>query len=121
VAVKSRLLEQNPFSDLPAVMKSNPKRYRFISREDAAKVLDACPSAEWRPIFALARYGGLRVPSEVLRLRWGDIDWHNNKFTVTSPKTEHHEGGGSRVSLIPFSVVDRFEHDKVSLLNTLTA
>ena len=55
------------------------------------------PDAEWRLLFALARWGGLRVPSEALRLRWQDIDWSNERFTVTSPKTEHHEGHDSRM------------------------
>jgi len=39
----------------------------------------------------------LRCPSEHLGLRWGDVDWEKNRITVHSPKTEHHEGGESRV------------------------
>ena len=31
--------------------------------------------AEWKAIIALARYGGLRTPSETMALRWIDIDW----------------------------------------------
>lgn len=53
-------------------------------------------TAQWRAMFALARYGGLRCPSEVLSLRWSDIDWDRERITVTSPKTEHHEDGASR-------------------------
>ncbi len=30
-------------------------------------------------------------------MRWGDIDWAGGRFTVRSPKTEHHEGHESRV------------------------
>ncbi len=60
-------------------------------------MLNACPDAEWRVMFALARFGGLRTPSETLRLRWADIDWAAGRFTVTSPKTEHHEGKASRI------------------------
>jgi len=63
----------------------------------AEKVLATCPSLEWRLIFALARFGGLRTPSETALLRWGDIDWAQGRMTVTSPKTEHHEGKESRV------------------------
>jgi len=48
-------------------------------------------------MFALARFAGLRTPSETFRLRWDDIDWQNNRFTITSPKTEHHLGKGSRI------------------------
>jgi len=63
----------------------------------ADKVLEACPDAQWKLLFALSRYGGLRCPSEHLALRWGDINWERGRMTVHSPKTEHHEGKGSRV------------------------
>ena len=39
----------------------------------------------------------MRCPSEVLSLRWQDIDWAAGKATVTSPKTEHHPGKDTRV------------------------
>lgn len=45
----------------------------------------------------MARFAGLRCPSELSRLRWSDVDWAGQRFTVHSPKTEHHEGGASRV------------------------
>jgi hypothetical protein len=40
----------------------------------------------------------MRCPSEHLLLRWCDIDWANNRIHITSPKTEHHVGGESRVA-----------------------
>src|SRR5262249_18716284 len=52
---------------------------------------------EWRLIFALSRWGGLRCPSEVLALRWVDVDWERSRFTVRSTKTEHHEGKDRRI------------------------
>ncbi len=97
-AVRKRLIPENPFAEMEGVsVRANRARDFFLTRQDAARVLDACPDAEWRLIFALSRYGGLRCPSETLALRWSDIDWANNRFTVTSRKTEHHEGHGSRV------------------------
>ena len=51
---------------------------------------------QWRLIFALARYGGLRSPSEILALKWQDVDWERGRILVHSPKTEHHAGGESR-------------------------
>lgn len=51
-----------------------------------------CPSAEWRVIVALSRYGGLRCPSEHLALRWRDVDFENGRLTVWSSKTEGIEG-----------------------------
>ncbi|WP_417375737.1 site-specific integrase [Gimesia maris] len=68
-----------------------------MSRQDITSVLDACPNHDWRMIVALARYGGLRCPTEVLSVRWQDINWEKGRIIVTSPKTEHHPDGGTRV------------------------
>ena len=51
---------------------------------------------------ALCRFGGLRCPSEVLSLRWQDVDWERQRVRVRSPKTEHHAGKASReIPLFP--------------------
>jgi integrase len=63
---------------------------RSIDSETAEwldKVLEACPDVEWRLIFALSRFGGLRCPSEHLILSWADLDWERSRFRVESPKT----------------------------------
>ena len=76
---------------------ANPGRQRFIDHETIKKVIDACPNAEWRLLVALSRFGGLRVPSEPLLLRWQDVDtvdW--KRMLVHSPKTEHHPGKATR-------------------------
>lgn len=62
-----------------------------------AKLLDACPDAEWRAILALARYGGLRCPSEALALEWGHILWDRNTMTVPCVKTASTTGEAYRV------------------------
>jgi integrase len=101
-AVKRKLVPADPFTELESSAKANKKREYFVSRQDAAKVLEACPDAEWRLIFALCRFGGVRCPSEVLTLKWSDVNWGANRILVHSPKTEHHEGGESRlVPLFP--------------------
>ena len=101
-AKRKRLVEENPFAGLKAAVQANPSRFYFITCEEAQQVLDACPDAQWRLIFALSRYSGLRCPSEHLALRWGDVDWERNRMTIRSPKTEHHPGGESRtVPLFP--------------------
>jgi len=100
-ALRRRLISENPFTDvsIKAVM---PNRDRFITLDETARLLDACPNHHWRAIVALARYGGLRCPSEVLSLRWMDIDWAAGRIVVTSPKTEHHPGKASRtIPLFP--------------------
>jgi integrase len=92
-AVRSRLLPSNPFEDVKPPSQVNDSRKSFVSRETTRRMLDACPDAEWRLIVALCRFGGVRCPSELLPLRWSEVNWEQGRFLVHSPKTEHHEGG----------------------------
>jgi hypothetical protein len=102
-AVEREVLAKNPFKNLPStVRESDRSRDYFITPEEATTILEACPSAEWRLVFALSRYGGLRCPSEHFGLRWDDINWDAGRMLVRSPKTKHHPQGDSRmVPLFP--------------------
>jgi integrase len=95
-AMRRGMAKANPFAELKAGAQVNPARMVFVSRETIGKVIDAAPDNEWRLMIALSRFGGLRVPSEALALRWTDVDFANSRLTVRSPKTEHHEGKGER-------------------------
>ena len=96
-AVRRKLIAENPFDDVVGGPSHNPARQHFINLDTIAKVIDACPNAEWRLLVALSRFGGVRIPSEALTLRWSDIDWSANRFTVHSPKTEHLVGKATRI------------------------
>ncbi|MBI9018600.1 MAG: site-specific integrase, partial [Phycisphaerae bacterium] len=96
-AVLKKLIEENPFAGQSVTVRANPARYFYVTPEIAKQVLDACPDAQWRLIFGLARFGGLRCPSEVLRLKWEDVDFEKEQFTVHASKTEHHADGGIRI------------------------
>lgn len=104
-AMEKGLIEgKNPFKNknLPCSAKGNKVRQFFVSRQVTDRILESCPDARWRLIVVLARFGGLRTPSEILRLRWNDIDWGKGRLTVHSPKTEHHAGHETReVPLFP--------------------
>lgn len=84
--VQDQMLAENPFVAVKAKNEVNRSRDFFISRSCAAKVLDACPDHDWRLIFALARYGGLRR-SEIVVITWGDVLWDVGKLRIDSPKT----------------------------------
>lgn len=100
-ALRAKLVDEDPFGDLVAAVRGNPEKYHYVTREDAAKILEACPDMQWRMIFALCRFGGLRCPSEVLALQWEDILWQKDRFAVHSSKTEHHGKGLRFVPLYP--------------------
>ena len=95
--VRRKIIEENPFAEVALAAAGGRDRLRFITRDEISSVLDACPNDDWRCIVALSRYGGLRCPSEVLSLRWSDIDWAQNRMTVHSPKTEHLADKAKRV------------------------
>lgn len=99
-AVRWGLLGASPFAELKAGTQANPRRAFYVSREVIDKVLAQCPDDEWRAIVALARYAGLRCPSEVAGLTWHDVDWDARRLTVRSPKTEAH-GEAHAVRSVP--------------------
>lgn len=86
-AARSKLVTENPFTDVKPPSQVNEKRKAFVTRDTTRQVLDACPDAEWRLIVALSRYGGVRCPSETLALRLDDVDWEKGRVRIHSPKT----------------------------------
>lgn len=93
-----RLIHTNPFEDVKGVEAVvDESRNVYVPATDVQSVMEQAPDAEWRAMIALSRFGGLRLPSEVLSLKWEHIDWERQRITVVSPKTEHHAGGGQRV------------------------
>lgn len=100
-AMKHKLIPANPFAEVTAKAVLQQDRQRFVTREEITKLFEVCDPT-WRTIVALGRFGGLRCPSEVLSLRWQDVDWNLGRIVVQSPKTEHHPGKATRtIPLFP--------------------
>ena len=95
-AVLHRILSANPFDGFRKSLKGLVARKQLVPRDDIMRVLDACPDEEWRCLVALSRFGGLRVPSEALSLRWSDVDWNRNTIRIPCPKLEHIDGHEDR-------------------------
>ena len=107
-AVDRGLIGKNPFDHLKGLaVVGDQSRRVLVPEADIRRVLDAIPCPQFRLVVALARWGGLRVPSEVLALAWADINWEARRMVVRSSKTAHHAHGGVRVvpifaELLPF-------------------
>lgn len=87
-AARKKLIPESPFADMKGTnVQANRSRDYFVTRKEAEAVLDACPDSQWKLLFALCRYGGLRCPSEPLAIRWSDVDLVNQRIRVDSPKT----------------------------------
>lgn len=101
-AVENGHSEDNPFLKVEKGSFVNKERERFITPNEYERLLTACPCLEWRVIIALCRIGGLRNPSEVMGVKWADIDFQAGRFWVTSPKTARfNDKAGRLVPLFP--------------------
>jgi integrase len=107
VAMRRKLVTANPFEHITGTVKGDPARRVFVPGATVTKIIETLPDAQWRLLVALARWAGLRIPSEALALTWQDVDIPGRRFIVRASKTAHHEGGGVRVvpmfpELVPF-------------------
>lgn len=94
-AVDWELIPSNPFSKVKTTSGSAKSNVNVLAELITKQVMPVCDTT-WKTILALCRFGGLRCPSEVLSLRWVDVDWENNRLAIREPKVEHHEGRGVR-------------------------
>lgn len=87
LAVEMDLIEKNPFKSIKAGKQSNRARMFYVTESETKRILEACEymnnGAEWAVITALARFQGLRVPSEPRALKWEDVDFIGGKFMKT--------------------------------------
>lgn len=71
----------NPFDRLNGTPPKMMKSWREVTHAEAKTIIDACPNAGWRMLFALCRFAGLRR-NESLSLEWGAVDWDRNRMVV---------------------------------------
>jgi integrase len=72
-AVDSFWLERNPFNTIKGGKENNDKRQVYIPRETILNVIHHCNNTRDKLLLALARFGGLRIPSEIKHMRYSDF------------------------------------------------
>lgn len=90
-----KIIRENPFAEIKVRYVECSDRQAYISPDMARKII-AVAKLEWRTAIALSRFGGLRCPSEVLSLRWEDVDLVSGKMIVREPKVEALASRGRR-------------------------
>jgi len=113
VAIDSKLISENPFARVRGKNVRPTDRIYYVPAEDAHQLIRSA-NPTWRIIVALCRFAGLRCPSEVLSLKWEDVNFAENRMVVTSPKTSHIEGKGKRIVPI-FTELQPFLRDAFEL------
>jgi integrase len=107
-ACEREYITKNPFrhiKGLRVIGDSNRKLY--IPAKRVRQLLEKIPDIELQAVIVLARYCGLRMPSEIRALRWRDVLWDKNRIVIRSPKTEHHTVGDVRTPRL-FGIVRRY-------------
>lgn len=87
-AVRFGHISANPWKHVRQRQGDPSERRAYVSVNDTLRVIEHCPNVWWKLLVALARFGGLRTPSESFSLTWGDVDWERGRLSVPSPKTE---------------------------------
>lgn len=93
-AVAGKRIASNPLSSIK-IQKTKSIANVEVPRETIDTLLPQL-TLTWQAIVVLARYGGLRCPSEVLSLRWEHVDMRNRVMMVPEPKNERQPGRGVR-------------------------
>ena len=100
-AVNAKIIAANPFSTVVAERQRNCSRQRFIDSGVITRIISLCEDAEMQAVIALARWGGLRTPSEPFALQWKHIDWHRRRIEVQCVKTEARGKSMREIPLFP--------------------
>jgi integrase len=107
-ACEREYIAKNPFRHIRGLrVIGDSKRKQYIPTKRVRQLLGKIPDPELRLAIVLARWCGLRIPSEIKELRWRDILWKKNRIVIRSPKTEHHAGKGMRMPRL-FPIVRRY-------------
>ena len=80
-AVRLGHVPANPWTHVRQRSGDPSERRAYVPIVDAERVIEHCPSVLWKLLVALARFGGLRVPSEAFSLTWGDVDWERGRLS----------------------------------------
>lgn len=88
-AIADRILADNPFAGIDTSQAHDTARSAYVSPSVVQSLIELA-DPYYAALISLARFGGLRVPSEPLQLRWQDVNFATGRLLVTSPKLIHH-------------------------------
>ena len=100
-AVDAGIISVNPFGSIKIDRQKNSSRQRFIDASVIHQVIERCPDEELQLVIALARWGGLRTPSEPFAMQWKHIDLNRRRVHVQCVKTETKGKAAREIPLFP--------------------
>jgi integrase len=105
-ACKQNIISSNPFEKVKQIKqpKSIPSFFTFIDLENIMSLTD---DQSMKNIFLFAFFTGTRI-SEILNLKWLDIDFKNNQIRISTSDDFIAKSGKERVVLIHPKVQELF-------------
>jgi len=94
-------IDINPAKEIRSVAENN-KRIRFLSNDERIALLEACKNSPWEKMYlfvVLALMTGARK-SELLKLKWDDIDFQNKTASLATTKN-----GDPRILPLPDAAI----------------
>ncbi|MGY8770912.1 MAG: tyrosine-type recombinase/integrase [Pirellulales bacterium] len=85
-AAKKEWIKENPFDHIVCRRHIDRDRIQYMTVKQAEQVLDTLTCNQHRLFFALARFGGLRMPSEANNLKWPDVDFDESTISIEPVK-----------------------------------
>lgn len=81
-AVRVGYVDYNPFSLLPCPGERNPARNVYVETVWVEDAIDQCRDSDTRIAFAMGRYAGLRLHSELRTMKWEHIELDSDTPTL---------------------------------------
>lgn len=89
-AKSEHVIAVNPFANIARGDGTADEDWQVVTMAQLESILEACPDAGWRCLFALCRLAGTRSGQrggEALDLTWADVNWADRIINVTDQKT----------------------------------
>lgn len=90
-AVKEGALVRNPTTAVKTLAETDSITKTPFSMEEVARLVDSCPSADWKGLILFGTYTGLRL-MDAATLKVDNIDLERNVVAVVPKKTAKHGG-----------------------------
>lgn len=88
-AASRGIVHDNPFASVGGLSERNPDRDVYVPAGVIAAAIEASTDLETRGVLAIARWCGLRVPSEISELTWLRVDFGLGVIRVRAPKLNY--------------------------------
>jgi len=117
--VEEQHVNRNPFEFVKQSSKPIQSRKIYISCDLISQLIDLCIDPTLKVVLALARYGGLRIPSDIVLLTKDHFDFERDIFRIDALKGERAILGVNRIRsrVMPiFPILKRYIKPYVSNL-----